>query len=360
MVTTELLAIFATLSEQYSNDQIVYVADHAIDLSVLPPHPTFVLNAGESGKTLETVQQIWDFLFANEITRRGLMVCIGGGTTTDIGGFAAATYKRGIDYINIPTTLLGMVDASTGGKTGINYRGIKNSIGAFHQPVETIIWPNWLKTLPTHELLSGFAEMLKTGLIANEQLWYRLLQFDLDAPTLDEPQLNELSSLIEECVAAKTRIVNSDPHESGLRKALNLGHTFGHALEEINLTGESGLTAQRSRSDLESGLTGKAGLPHGYAVLYGLIAELYLSVVILDFNRTVLLQLSQLMLHYYGRPECKCSDRERLLQLMRQDKKNEHAAVINCTLLRAIGEPVINQVISDEQALEAWEYLFSL
>jgi len=350
MISSDLYAAFSALSEQYSNDQIVYVADGAIDLSELPTHPTLVLNAGESGKSLETVQRIWDFLFEHQITRRGLMVCIGGGTTTDIGGFAAATYKRGIDYINIPTTLLAMVDASTGGKTGINYRGFKNSIGAFYAPVETIVWPKWLKTLPTHELLSGFAEMLKTGLIGNEQLWHRLLQFDWDTPQLDEALLNELSSLIEECIAVKERIVNSDPHEKGLRKALNLGHTFGHALEEIQM--EHG---PRSNDTPANGTWS-----HGYAVLYGLIAEAYLSVVILDFNRTILLQLSQLMLHYYGRPECKCSDRERLLELMRQDKKNEHAAEINCTLLRGIGEPVINQAISDTQALEAWEYLFSL
>jgi len=345
MITTDLYAAFSSLSEQYSKDQIVYVADGAIDLSVLPPHPTLVLDAGESGKSLETVQRIWDFLFEHQITRRGLMVCIGGGTTTDIGGFAAATYKRGIDYINIPTTLLAMVDASTGGKTGINYRGFKNSIGAFHSPIETIVWPEWLKTLPTRELLSGFAEMLKTGLIGNERLWHRLLQFDWDASQLDEKQLNELSSLIEECVAIKARIVAEDQHETGLRKTLNLGHTFGHALEEIQM---------------EHGIPANGMWSHGYAVLYGLIAELYLSVVILDFNRGVLQQLCQLMLHYYGRPECKCSDRERLLELMRQDKKNEHAAEINCTLLRAIGEPVINQAISADQALEAWEYLFSL
>lgn len=340
MITTDIYAVLAPILARYDRNQIVFVADRALDLSCLPSYPTLLLSAGEADKSLETVQKIWEFLFAHAITRRGLMVCIGGGTITDIGGFAAATYKRGMDYCNIPTTLLAMVDASTGGKTGINYHGIKNSIGAFHSPVETVIWSEWLRTLPPHELISGYAEMLKTGLLDKGNLWYRLLQFDLDAPVSDA-QLAQLSELIAACVEVKARIVENDPHETGLRKALNLGHTFGHALEELSLTGE-------------------AGLPHGYAVLYGLVAELYLSVTLSGCPREALQQLTQLMLHYYGRPDCKCSDLERLLLLMQQDKKNEHTAEINCTLLREIGEPVINQVITPDQAREALDYLFSL
>ena len=318
-------------------EQVVVIADKAVtpDWSF----PTLRLTTNESMKSIETVEQIWDFLFSQDLTRRGLLIAIGGGVLTDLAGFAASTYKRGIDYITVPTTLLSMVDAASGGKTGFNYHGLKNSIGVFAPPVETLIWPGWLKTLPPQQFLSGFGEMLKTGLIdeglqvTGDGLWERLLQYDLDTMPLDT-----LTPLIEACVRAKEAIVAADPKEEGLRKVLNLGHTFGHALEEISL----------------------GTMPHGYAVVYGLIAELYLSVTKLGCPKEPLQQLTQLMLHYYGRPQCKCSDRAQLIALMQQDKKNERAAEINCTLLRGVGSPVINQVISSDEANEAWDYLFSL
>ena len=302
--------------------------------------PCLALDVTEQSKRLETVQQIWDWFFELGLTRRDEVVAVGGGALTDMVGFACATYKRGVPYVNVPTTLLAMVDASTGGKTGINYRGLKNSIGVFYPPKETIIDTKWLKTLPAKEMLSGFVEMLKTGLIDNgerlavsgERLWERLLQYDLDTMPLEE-----LKPLIERCLQVKERIVKADPKEEGLRKVLNLGHTFGHAIEAVSGT-----------------------IPHGYAVVYGLIAELYLSVTKLGCEKEPLQQLTQVMLHYYGRPQCKCSDREKLVRLMQQDKKNERAAEINCTLLRGVGEPVINQVITPDEALEALDYLFSL
>lgn len=319
-------------------EQVCVIADEAVKVDL--PYPTLRLKVEEAAKSLETVTQIWDFLFAQQMTRKGLMVAVGGGVLTDLAGFAAATYKRGIDYINVPTTLLAMVDASSGGKTGFNYNGLKNSIGAFYPPVETIISTQWLATLPAHEFLSGFGEMLKTGLIDRDGwLWDVLLQYDLDTMPLDI-----LAPMIEQCVAVKERIVQKDPHEEGLRKVLNLGHTFGHAMEEI--TGY--------------GLRVTESIPHGYAVVYGLIAELYLSVVKLGCPKEPLQQLTQLMLHYYGKPQCKCTDREQLIALMQHDKKNERAAEINCTLLRNIGEPVINQLITPDEANEALEYLFSL
>jgi len=237
-----------------------------------------------------------------------------------------------------------MVDASSGGKTGINYHGLKNSIGAFAAPVETLICPAWLQTLPAKEMLSGFGEMMKTGLIESteyrtqtasltDRLWDALLRYDVERMDIEE-----LTPLIEACVQVKESIVAQDPKEDGLRKVLNLGHTFGHALEELSL----------------------GAMPHGYAVVYGLIAELYLSVTKLGCPKAPLQQLTQLMLHYYGKPACKCSDRERLITLMQADKKNERAADINCTLLKTVGSPVINQVITPDEANEALDYLFSL
>lgn len=303
--------------------------------------PCLALDVTEQSKRLETVQQIWDWFFELGLTRRDEVVAVGGGALTDMVGFACATYKRGVPYVNVPTTLLAMVDASTGGKTGINYRGLKNSIGVFYLPKETIIDTKWLETLPVKEFLSGFGEVLKTGLL-DAALWPDVLQYDLETMPLDD-----LKPLITRCVDVKERFVHADPHEEGLRKVLNLGHTFGHALEEVTVNGL-----------MDEGMNGV--MPHGYAVVYGMIAELYLSVTKLGCPKEVLQQLTQVMLHYYGRPQCKCSDREKLVRLMQQDKKNERAAEINCTLLRGVGEPVINQVITPDEALEALDYLFSL
>ena len=331
---------------KYENGQICVLADKYLirhpqwlALDALHELPVLWLETNEKNKSLETITQIWDFLFANGITRRGLLICVGGGVLTDIGGFAAATYKRGIDYINIPTTLLAMVDASSGGKTGINYQGLKNSIGVFSNPIQTLLYPEWLTTLPTQQVLSGYGEMLKTGLL-NENLWPKLLQYDLD-----HMDIQALTPLIQQCLDTKRTIVVADPKEEGWRKVLNLGHTFGHALEEIQMV---------------NGQSSNGEWLHGYAVVYGLIAELYLSVTKLGCPREPLQQLTQVMLQYYGKPQCKCSDRDKLIALMQQDKKNERTAQINCTLLRAIGSPVVNQIISINEANEAFDYLFSL
>ena len=327
--------------ESYQPQQVVVVTMDGVyacrpEIAALP-YPVLVLPGGEENKSLAMVQRIWDFLLEHSVTRSGLLICIGGGVLTDLGGFAASTYKRGIDYVNIPTTLLAMVDASTGGKTGINYGGLKNSIGTFCPPKQTVLCPSLLDTLPANHMLSGLAEMFKTGLL-DESLWNALLRFDIE-----RMDVSELTPLIADCVRVKEQIVASDPHESGLRKALNLGHTFGHALEEVSL------------SDASSN-----GSLHGYAVLYGMIAELYLSVTLLGMPREPLQQLTQRMLQFYGRIQCSCKDRDRLIALMRQDKKNERVGDINCTLLQAVGQPRINRIITPEQAAEAFDYLFSL
>ena len=349
MIYEDLHSALSKILSSYEPDQVCFVIDEQVR-GIIEANKGQIglkcctLSVSESEKTLETVQRVWDFFFSIGLTRRGVVVAIGGGVLTDLVGFAAATYKRGVDCINVPTTLLAMVDASTGGKTGFNYHGLKNSIGVFAPPVETLIWPGWLQTLPAKEILNGFAEMLKTGLIEpsdvrsqhSDGLWEALLRYDIERMPIEE-----LTPLIRRCVAVKEAIVAADPKEEGLRKVLNFGHTFGHALEELSLSGE-------------------AGLSHGYAVLYGMIAELYLSVTKLGCEREVLQQLTQIMLHAYGKPACKCSDRERLIALMKQDKKNERAAEINVTLLRAVGSPVVNQTITADEADEAWEYLFSL
>ena len=299
------------------------------------------LEAGEVTKNLTSVQFVWDFLFKHHATREAVLVNLGGGMITDLGGFAAATYMRGIRFVNIPTTLLAMVDASSGGKTGFDYKGVKNAIGTFTPPLATLIHLDFLRTLPAEELLSGFAEMLKHALIASKREWVNLLQL-LQEELRHEQLVEALGStgVLQASIAIKEKVVVQDPHETGLRKILNFGHTVGHAMESAALE--------------------RNALPHGYCVLWGMVAEVYLSVVKLGCPREVLQQLTQIMLQYYGRPQCNCKQREQLIQRMYQDKKNSANRTPNFTLLRAVGEPEINQYVSEKDIDEALEYLFSL
>ena len=299
------------------------------------------LEAGEVTKNLTSVQLVWDFLLKHHATREAVLVNLGGGMITDLGGFAAATYMRGIRFVNIPTTLLAMVDASSGGKTGFDYKGVKNVIGTFTPPLATLIHLDFLRTLPAEELLSGFAEMLKHALIASKGEWVNLLQL-LQEELPHEQSVEALGStgVLQASIAIKEKVVAQDPHETGLRKILNFGHTVGHAIESAALEHNA--------------------LPHGYCVLWGMVAEVYLSVVKLGCLREVLQQLTQIMLQYYGRPQCNCKQREQLIQRMYQDKKNRANRTPNFTLLRAVGEPEINQYVSEKDIDEALEYLFSI
>ena len=308
------------------------------------------LDAGERSKNLASVQVVWDFLLEHHATREALLINLGGGMITDLGGFAAATYMRGIRFVNIPTTLLAMVDASSGGKTGFDYRGVKNVIGSFTPPLATIIHPEFLVSLPKKEVLSGLAEMLKHALIASEKEWVRLLQI-LNEEDSKELFINSLSDTgaLQASIKIKENIVTQDPREEGRRKILNFGHTVGHAIEATSL--------EESR---DGKLLNSPSLPHGYCVVWGMVAEVYLSVVHTGCPRSVLQQLVQVMLQYYGRPTCNCKQREKLIERMYQDKKNCANKTPNFTLLRNIGEPIINQHITEKDIDEALEYLFSL
>lgn len=297
--------------------------------------PRLEIPDGEQHKTLATVEQIWHFLFAHHATRDDILVCVGGGVICDLGGFAASTYKRGMPHINVPTTLLAMVDAASGGKTGFDYAGVKNAIGTYAPALQTLILPSLITSLPPRELLSGYGEMLKHALLDTPDHWHQLLQLDLET----EAGVQALMSLIERSRALKNRIVQIDPREQGLRRALNLGHTIGHALEAQMLA-----TAQPQ--------------PHGYCVVWGMVGALYLSVLRYGFPREVLHQLEQTMLRYYGRPICNCRDQSQLLTLMQQDKKNT-AEGIRFTLLQRIGEPV-SETVSPSEIDGAVAYLFSI
>jgi 3-dehydroquinate synthase len=274
--------------------------------------------SGDENKNLQTLSTVWEFLSRNGATRKSLLINIGGGMTTDLGGFAAATFKRGIQFINIPTTLLGAVDAAVGGKTGINFGGLKNEIGAFYPAAAVLIDSQFFSTLDTVNLLSGYAEMLKHALLSGTKELNSILSFDFD--NID---YNHLNRLLFDSVIIKENIVRQDPLEQGLRKTLNLGHTFGHAFES--------LSHEQHRP-----------VPHGYAVAFGLVCELYLSHIKLGLDRTVLSRVTHFIKENYGTLPLDCSQYNHLIELMQHDKKND-AADINFTLLKAPGETEINQ-----------------
>lgn len=294
-----------------------------------------VLPANDSNKTLENLTQVWKFLTNNGATRHSLLVNLGGGMITDLGGFAAATYKRGIAYINIPTTLLGSVDASVGGKTGINFGGYKNEIGAFHNALHVIISAAFLHTLSQKDILSGYAEMIKHGLLDSKEIWDRTINFDLQS--INYTILNDL---VMESVLIKQRIVEQDPYEKNIRKALNLGHTIGHAFESFAL---------------------KNGhpIPHGYAIAYGLVAELFLSHKLCNFPQSTLNQVIEFVKQNYGQFSIQREDFTSLFQYMIHDKKNE-GDTINFTLLSDIGEIKINQTASKDLIEEALQVILDL
>ena len=289
-----------------------------------------IIGATDTHKTLESLAHVWEELGIGGGTRHSLLINIGGGMVTDLGGFAASTFKRGINYINIPTTLLSMVDASVGGKTGINFRGLKNEIGVFNNASTVILDTQFLKTLDAENICSGYAEMLKHGLISNEKMWAELMNFELE-----QPDLRQLSRMVADSVAVKERIVTEDPTEQGIRKALNLGHTVGHAFESFALKRQPVL--------------------HGYAVAWGLICELYLSCMKTGFPTDKMHQTVRFIKEHYGMMTITCDDYPTLLELMTHDKKNV-AGIINFTLLGGIGDIRINQTATKDEIYEALDF----
>lgn len=313
---------------------------------------------GDQHKTLAALGDVWTALQQGGATRHSLLINLGGGMITDLGGFAAATFKRGINFINIPTTLLAMVDAAVGGKTGINFGGLKNEIGAFADARFVIINTCFLDTLDAENLCSGYAEMLKHALISDERMWAEHVNFDLS-----QPDLAELQRMVAESIAVKERIVAEDPHEHGIRKALNFGHTIGHALEEFALQQAGGAvvsTAPENKStpgDAVVSISPKnRPLLHGYAVAFGLIGELYMSARKAGFPTERLHQTARFIRENYAQTEFTCNDYPTLLDLMRHDKKNT-SGVINFTLLHNIGDIRINQTATDEEICEALDFI---
>ncbi len=262
------------------------------------------IEPGEIHKNIETCAGIWNVLTELGADRSSLLINLGGGVITDMGGFIASTYKRGISFINIPTTLLSMVDASVGGKTGVDLGVLKNQVGVFSYPEMVLIDSQYLQTVSEREMRSGMAEILKYGLTKNIKLWVEIR---------DNNELNfsDLDDLIYESINIKNTIVLEDPKEKGLRKVLNFGHTLGHAIESYYLENET-----------------KNSLTHGEAIAVGMVCAAYISHVLFGFDKEKLTDVKNVLLSIYGKVDIDNSDYNAILELLKHDKKNANGEVL--------------------------------
>lgn len=321
--------IFILVDENTKTACLPFISDH---VPALKEAAILEIESGEKNKSISTCEKLWTRLTEKSADRSTLLMNLGGGVIGDVGGFIASTYMRGIDFINIPTTLLSMVDASSGGKNGINFSGLKNQVGTFTKPAAVFISPSFLKTLPERELKSGFAEVIKHALIADKEKWNELKQVE------SFTDLN-WEQLISHSVSIKNKIVNADFKERNKRKTLNFGHTVGHALESYS--------AKHHPDPLK----------HGEAILFGMIAEIFLSQKVLGFPEheadEVISFLQKHIRHFSGN-----IDTDGIMELILADKKNEQRAV-NFVLLSKVGEPVINQRPDVKLVREAVEFCLS-
>jgi 3-dehydroquinate synthase len=290
------------------------------------------INSGEESKTIDFCIGIWKMLIDFGADRNSLLINLGGGVISDMGGFVASTYKRGIDFVHVPTTLLSQVDASVGGKTGIDMDNIKNIIGTFAQPKAVFMEHSFINTLPPRQILSGLAEMLKHGLIADAAYWKDLKTSNLKVPSAE---------LIYQSVQIKNNIVIEDPKEKGIRKALNFGHTIGHAVETYSLEND------------------KNHLTHGEAIAIGMICESWLSWKKTGLSWEQLTEIVDVLSGLYPRYFIKTNCHGQLYSLMQKDKKN-YGHKINCTLLTQIGECSIDHICTEEELCESLDFYGSL
>ncbi len=294
-----------------------------------------IIKQGDQNKNIDTITKVWHFLSTHGADRKSLLINLAGGMPCDLGGFAAATFKRGIDFINIPTTLLSQVDASVGGKTGINFDSFKNEIGVFKHASAVLVCNNFISTQNQENIFSGFAEMIKHALIYSEDTWTQLKKFQIK-----DADIELLKPLVVNSIHIKEHFVKADPTEQNVRKSLNFGHTIGHAFESFAM--------QEDRPIL-----------HGYAVAYGIIAELYLGHKKCGFPMQKIEEINQIIKSIYGKFSFNERDFDRLFFLMTHDKKNEKNQ-INFTLLEEIGQIKINQTCTKEEIIESLKFYQNL
>jgi len=289
------------------------------------------IQSGEINKTIDTCDGVWNALSELNADRKSLIINIGGGVITDLGGFVACTFKRGISYINVPTTLLSMVDASVGGKTGVDLGHLKNQIGVISNPDLVLIDSDYLDTLPQNQMRSGLAEMLKHGLITGDNYWSKF-------QNLSKLSLHDLDDLIYESVIIKRNVVEEDPLENGLRKTLNFGHTLGHAIESYFLSNSN-----------------KKTLLHGEAIVVGMILACFISTKLTGFPKEITLNIKTLFLSFYDKVDINKNDYPAIIELLKYDKKNNHGN-INFVLLEAIGKCKIDCLVDNDLIIEAFKF----
>ena len=334
--TQHIAATLSTFLNKGNYSKIIIVVDENTRKHCLPQvveatrsGTVIEIESGEEAKNLDTCAQIWKAMTEQQLDRKALIINLGGGVIGDMGGFCAATYKRGIDFIQIPTTLLSQVDASVGGKLGIDFMGLKNHIGVFEKPLAVLIDTGFLSTLPAAELRSGYAEIIKHCLIADAEKWKEIIAThyeDLD-----------WEDLARHSVQIKAKVTEEDPLEKGLRKILNFGHTIGHAVESYFLP----------MADKK--------LLHGEAIAVGMIAEAYLAKERKFISEADLNQITSYLLKIYGTVSISDFEIEQILPFALQDKKNEHDTIL-CTLLEQIGKANYNQEITLEDIQVALQY----
>tara|TARA_R110002050_G_scaffold296426_1_gene456421 strand:- start:75392 stop:76459 length:1068 start_codon:yes stop_codon:yes gene_type:complete len=312
-------------THQYCLPSFLEKLETTIDIEIIE------IESGEVNKNIDTCVGVWNTLSDLNADRKSLLINIGGGVITDLGGFVACTFKRGIAYINIPTTLLSMVDASVGGKTGVDLGHLKNQIGVISNPNLVLIDTNYLDTLPQNQMKSGLAEMLKHGLIRDETYWNKFQD-------LSKLSLNDLDELIYESVVIKKNVVENDPFEDNLRKTLNFGHTLGHAIESYFLSNSN-----------------KTTLLHGEAIIIGMILASYISTELVSFPKETTNKIKELFINYYGKIEISKNDYAPIIELLKYDKKNNHGN-INFVLLESIGNPKIDCLVDDEIIIDAFKF----
>lgn len=327
---------FKTFLGTRSYSKIIVLTDtntkrfcYPIIKDLLPKHTVITVKHGEENKNLQTCELIWSAMTEAQLDRHALMINLGGGVIGDMGGFCAATYKRGIDFIQIPTTLLSQVDASVGGKLGIDFQGFKNHLGVFTLPNAVLIDPIFLETLSEREKRSGFAEILKHCLIQDVNKWDEIRRKDL----ADQ----DLPDLIAHSVEIKKKVVEQDPTEKGLRKILNFGHTLGHAIETFFLP------------------QGKKRLFHGEAIATGMVCESYIAYTRGLIDERTLEQIEEFIFSIYGKVDIDAADFDTIIGLTLQDKKNKGKEV-RFSLINAAGSCLYDIVVTKNEMKKALEY----
>lgn len=326
--------IIQKLSKEHGFDKIFLLADsntvaiaESLQIPNLNPIHICIVPAGEQHKTLSQAMYVWEFLSQNGANRKSLLINVGGGMITDLGGFCGSTYMRGIKTYNIPTSLLAMVDASVGGKTGVNHQHLKNQIGTFHNPIGTSIHAGFLETLPKSEFINGWAEVIKHGIISGGELWSLVKQ--------GLPEFNDKRwpFIIEQNVSIKLEIVQKDPQESGLRKLLNFGHTIGHALESCFL----------SHNDF---------IGHGHAVAAGMVIESTIANQLGMLSNEILNEIKHAIDSTFDRLILPATWFDEILALVKLDKKNSDNQIF-LVLPKKIGDVEINIPVNPDVVLSA-------